>query len=267
MINKIEYMFWSRGCRYDGKSNTNKTVFASLRHRFSFLMNYASILRSESLHLAELSDLRVFAINRPGDIDKMPIVLMECQTGKTIKAGAPSQFARATRHRNVMACPIGAMAMYLFFRFHMTEEFSGTFNQPDLRNNSSWFDFKILTSADGSPTESVKVSNFRTEIENIFNQLGIVSDYTTHWCRHIAPTHCEFKEISPELIKQLGKCSLVPLCSYDSQMYLTGLYFCTQVTGIEIPKRHVILLKYLLLRSVVWLASNSLTDTGYPETD
>ena len=45
-------------------------------------MNYASILRSESLHLAELSDLRVFAINRPGDIDKMPIVLMECQTGK-----------------------------------------------------------------------------------------------------------------------------------------------------------------------------------------
>ena len=183
MINKIEFSFWSRGCSESDSSNSKKSLFASLRHRFSFLMNYASILRSESLHLAELSDLRVFAIKRPADIDKMAVVLMECQTGKTIKAGSPSQFARATRHKNVMCCPIGALAMYLFLRFHVTEEFNGRADHPDLRQNSSWFDFKILVSGEGSPTTSVKVSNFRSEIDSIFGELGIVSDYSTHWCQ------------------------------------------------------------------------------------
>ena len=134
---------------------------------------------------------------------------MECQTGKTIKAGSPSQFARATRHKNVMCCHIGALAMYLFLRFHVTEEFNGRADHPDLRQNSSWFDFKILVSGEGSPTTSVKVSNFRSEIDSIFGELGIVSDYSTHWCRHIAPTHCEFKEVSPEFIKKLGTSLLI----------------------------------------------------------
>ena len=80
LVGKIEEVFWLTGC----DENVIRTTFTSLCNRFSFLMNYASILRSESLHTAELSDLRVFKIKCKQDHDSMNKVLIQFFTGKTV---------------------------------------------------------------------------------------------------------------------------------------------------------------------------------------
>ena len=168
-------------------------------------MNYASILRSESLHIAELSDLRVFPIKCRQDHDKMEIVLMQMFTGKTVKTDSPSQFARATRHSDVFCCPIGALSMYLVFRFQSNNEFQPGVRFPNFLNNNEWFDVKVLVELGSDPEEGIDQQSFRRDLGKVFKKLGIISNHVTHWCRHTAPTHCEFKELSPEFVKQLGK--------------------------------------------------------------
>ena len=204
LVGKIEEVFWLAGCG----ENVVRSTFTSLRNRFSFLMNYASILRSESLHMAELSDLRVFPIKCKQDHDSMDIMLMQFFTGKTVQADSPSQFARATRHRDVFTCPIGALATYLVYRFQANTEFIPGHNFPDLRDNSSWFDIKLLVELGSDDCRQMDQQCFRRELSKVFKKLGIVSDHVTHWCRHTAPSHCEFKELSPDFVKQLGTTSI-----------------------------------------------------------
>ena len=200
LVGKIEESFWLRGCH----RISTRSTFISLRNRFSFLMNYASILRAESLHIAELSDLRVFPIKCRQDHDKMEIVLMQMFTGKTVKADSPSQFARATRHSDVYCCPLGALAFYLAFRFLANTEFTPGHRFPDFQSNADWFDIKLLVELGADPCNQMEDQAFRRDLGKVFKKLGIVSNHVTHWCRHTAPTHCEFKELSPEFVKQLG---------------------------------------------------------------
>ena len=168
-------------------------------------MNYASILRAETLHIAELSDLRVFPIKCRQDHDKMEIVLMQMFTGKTVKKDSPSQFARATRHHDVFCCPLGALALYLAYRFQQNSEFDPTGRFPDFLINEEWFDIKVLVELGADSEEGINQQAFRRDLGKVFKKLGIISNHVTHSCRHTAPTHCEFKELSPEFVKQLGK--------------------------------------------------------------
>ena len=87
-----------------GIGATCRTIFTSLRNRFAFLSNFASILRNESQHLADLSDTRCFMIQREDDHDPILIKLMKIATGKTVKRDGPSQFGRAIRHKDVFMC-------------------------------------------------------------------------------------------------------------------------------------------------------------------
>ena len=48
-------------------------------------MNFAAILRNESISLAEFSDCRHFIVQRKEDHDPMLVLLLIIGTGKTIK--------------------------------------------------------------------------------------------------------------------------------------------------------------------------------------
>ena len=79
----------------------------------------------------------------------MLVKLMKIATGKTVESDGPSQYGRATRHKDVFQCPIGAEAVYLFFHFDCTREWFMESNLsdycfPDMHFNKAWFDIKLL---------------------------------------------------------------------------------------------------------------------------
>ena len=109
------------------------------------------------------------------------------------------------RHKDVTRCAIGAFAFYLLFRFHVSGEMNDE-NRPDFRENSSWFDIKILSEG--------KVANYKKEmsrksytkvVKGVLHDLRLVSSHYGHWGRVNAPAELEFAELSPELIRILGK--------------------------------------------------------------
>ena len=240
-----------------GIGATCRTIFTSLRNRFAFLSNFASILRNESQHLADLSDTRCFLIKREGDHDPILIKLMKIATGKTVKQDGPSQFGRAIRHKDPFLCPIGAEAMYLFYRFEQTHEWYwdgysdcvDDFHVPEMTDNSAWFDVKLLVEH-SSPdnTKVLKQRCYCKSLDEIFKKYGITSNHFGHFGRVTAPLLCEFNDLPPSVIQELGKChsscfavasslsSLTPCCSlvgnwdrnvrmqrYSSQIPLQGL--------------------------------------------
>ena len=58
-------------------------------------------------------------------------------------------YGRATRHRDVRLCSVGALVFYLGYRFDITEEFKN-FTVDDWCNNKKWFDVKLLADAWGT---------------------------------------------------------------------------------------------------------------------
>jgi hypothetical protein len=200
-IGEVEFAFWLQGCTAGATVSPRKT-FCSLRNRFNFLMNFTAVLRNESITLAELSDCRHFFVQRREDIDPMIIFLLCIGTGKTIKSDSPPQYGRATRHMDVFQCSISALGFYLLHRFDVNGEWT---NPPDFRENSSWFDVKMLTDFGGESTKTMGQRPFQQAVKDVFGELGICANHHGHFGRVAGPIYLEFKELSPELIKVLGK--------------------------------------------------------------
>lgn len=214
-ISEVELAFWLQGCRVDtrltgevrGRTSgvSTRKTFCALRNRFNLLMNFSAILRNESLILAELSDCQLLDVPRRADHDPMQVFLMAIVTGKTVRSGGPKQYGRATRHKDVTQCPIGALAFYLFYRFDVNNEFDAD-ALPDFRVNREWFDIKVLADYNGNNnTSSMTNRQYMKALKQIFRASGITESHLVHIGRVAAPVYLEFKELSPELIKILGK--------------------------------------------------------------
>jgi hypothetical protein len=202
-IGEIERSFWLKGCSAAG-SVSSRTTFCALRNRFNLLMNFAAILRNESITLSELSDCRHFVVQRIEDHDPMLVFLLIIATGKTILSSSSSQYGRATRHKDVFQCAVGALGFYLLERFHVTGEFEDH-NRPDFRENKEWFDIKVLVKQGENTKKEMTQRPFAESVDKIFQELGIHSNHQGHFGRVTAPVYAEFKELPPEMIKILGK--------------------------------------------------------------
>jgi hypothetical protein len=141
---EIEQALWddSRNCVSPRSINTQ------LRHRACCLYLTSGIFRSESLHHAELSDfLCLKPPLRETDIHPMFLLIDQIAEGKT-KHGQ-TLYGRATRHRDVRLCAVGAIVFYLQFRSYCTKEFSNH-TVDDWITNSTWFDIKFLVDLNGN---------------------------------------------------------------------------------------------------------------------
>ena len=110
---------------------------AALGHRLSFLLSYAAALRGESTRLFELSDLSTIFAEKEG-ANGATLVVMTLGQGKTNKFGKYDRTA-IMRHRHVELCAQGALALYLFCRFHLRGELF-----PSFQTSKEWFFNKLL---------------------------------------------------------------------------------------------------------------------------
>ena len=214
-VEAVENVFWNYGC-----NTTNaRTVFCALRNRYNFLMDLSAFLRNESVNKAELSDLCFFKYPRRADHDEMPVHLMMIHTGKTITGVSPKQYGRATRHKNVFLCPLGALGLYLMYRFHcgVDPEFGASYNPAFFLSKEyqkDWFSIKLLTDYSAGPFDNRKEMtqrSFQKSMKKVLTSLGISSAHYGHFGRCVGPVIAEFKELPPDMIKQLGKFCVVVL--------------------------------------------------------
>ncbi len=101
-------------------------------------------------------------------------------------------------------CVIGALALYLWFRFDHTKEME---NPPNFVDNEDWFFIKLLVSSTCTPatnTEQFDIKNYSDAIHNIMVAIGVACSHRAHFGRKAGPFLLELQEVSKSMIDALG---------------------------------------------------------------
>jgi Centromere DNA-binding protein complex CBF3 subunit, domain 2 len=195
----IEKSLWedserSVGCR---------SVATNLRHRYCLLHLTSGILRCESLHRAELSDfICLLPPRREHDVHQVFLMVNQIAIGKTNHGRV--LYGRATRHRDVNLCCIGAISFYLMYRFYVTKEFQD-FTLEDWFDNEKWFDVKLLVDVNSSDkTKEISNDGYSKHIKRTLGKHRIVQEKLCHLGRKLGVKILDLlEEESPE-IQRMG---------------------------------------------------------------
>lgn len=201
-VPRVEQFLWDYGNGGDGGTN-RKSAFVGLRTRMTFLWCYSGVLRSESIFLGELSDLFDFGFERDDHSDVMDVVVLQMRTGKTVDNGI-AQYGRAMRHKEVTLCAVGALSMYLMYRFDYSGEMEDC-RRPDFLDNSAWFDIKLLTDGTCNNTKEMGTPSYTNVMAGCFKSLAIFSNWLSHWGRHYASAAMEMMDCPEPQQERLGK--------------------------------------------------------------
>jgi len=176
----IEDCIWETS----GRNNKIRDTTSHMRHRYCLLHLTSGILRCESLYKAELSDFVGVEIpKRDNDIDPMYIMVNQISEGKTNKGR--KLYGRATRHRDVSLCCVGALAFYLALRFYQSEEFH-SFTFEDWCKNETWFDVKLLVDVQSNDfAVEMKNNSYSRFVSKILKNLNLTITHLCHLGRNI----------------------------------------------------------------------------------
>ncbi|KAE8228471.1 hypothetical protein CF326_g6595 [Tilletia indica] len=145
----------------------------SLRSRFEFLMQHALMGRSEDLRNAILAATYTIMLpqSRP---QSCPAFVVTLRSGKT-NTESRNEWGVAARHRNFEACPVGALALYLFERWHILG-----LPAPSFSSRKSWYDDKLLVAEDSA---DISWSDQAYLLRYAFEEVGVSSSKITHAMR------------------------------------------------------------------------------------
>ncbi|OXV07073.1 hypothetical protein Egran_05155 [Elaphomyces granulatus] len=110
-----------------------------LRSLADFLMRHHMLLRGLSTRHADLADLFTLPDLKEGITPCQPLILTMGH-GKMNQYGR-MEYAVALRNKDPVICPLGALAIYLFWRW----EFSGE-PFPNFSHRAAWYDRKVYRS-------------------------------------------------------------------------------------------------------------------------
>jgi Centromere DNA-binding protein complex CBF3 subunit, domain 2/Transcriptional activator of glycolytic enzymes len=197
----IEKALWE-----DSKSAVSpRSINTQLRHRACCLYLTSGILRSESLHHAELSDFLCLK-PPPRDTDIHPMFLMINQIAEGKTNHGHMLYGRATRHRDVTLCAVGAIAFYLEYRFHCTKEFE-EFSVDDWLTNSKWFDVKFLIDINGDYSKEMLNDGYGKHVKKVLQGLNLSCSKLLHLGRNLGARILEMLEEESEEIRRMGQWS------------------------------------------------------------
>ena len=170
--------------RHCWTAGTRANVDSYMRTLLDFLVGHFFLVRGEQRRMAELADMFVMQLPTESTSQECWCWVMVFDNGKTNSSGK-KQYLGALRNRDFRICPIGALAMYLFTRFHVKKE-----AWPSLRSPEDWDRIKLLRG--GSDREhELNDKTHRTWITNAMKAVGIVSSKSTHAGRKTGAQHAE----------------------------------------------------------------------------
>jgi Centromere DNA-binding protein complex CBF3 subunit, domain 2 len=106
------------------------------------------------------------------------------------------------RHLDVLVCPVGSLALYLYYRFKISNEM---LNPPDFTNNKAWYNIKLYT--DGKPdktTLGIRAANYADVMKKVFQIMGLPTKHTGHLGRILGPKKLEMLESDSNDIRVMG---------------------------------------------------------------
>jgi len=217
-----------------------RSISTGLRHRFCFLFLTSGILRCESVYQAELSDFQgINMCNNERDLHPLFIMIMQIPFGKTNKGSI--RYGRATRHRDVRLCCIGALTFYLNLRFFVTNEFA-SFSLKDWCDNSKWFDTKLLVDVHGPTSYSKQMKNdsYSKKIKEILKELGVPYNKLLHLGRNLGAKMLDLLEELKDEKRSMGQWAPDVIDnSYSSKLPMRPIRKLAGYTTQQVPYHNV----------------------------
>ncbi|KAE8266626.1 hypothetical protein A4X09_0g5726 [Tilletia walkeri] len=162
---------------YAQRASGRGNGYAAIRDRFAFLWQHAIMGRSEDLRERELSDF--YSAELPHSKPHPSIVIVSTQLKSKSNRDARPERGVAARHRDVEVCAVGALAQYLFYRFHVQNEFPLDFSSRD-----SWYRVKLLVDDEAKDnTVGVTWAVQAVLLRQAFDKCSISSSHLTHAMR------------------------------------------------------------------------------------
>jgi hypothetical protein len=167
-----------------------------LRDAAAFALSHALVLRGDNIRNIELSNVFVSQLQDEGP--QCMAMLASVFKSKTNKVGN-MDLSASIRHRDVLCCSHGWIALYLFARWNDDDE-----PFPDFTNNASWFDLKLFAS-DNSPTVAIKTQTHIKIVTRMLNRVGLeYSSKKTHITRGSAARMAELSGVPEDQIRRMG---------------------------------------------------------------
>ena len=152
---------------------TVKDVESYQRTLLDFLMGHYFLVRGDQRRRAELADMFILHLPNESATQQCMCWIFVFDNGKTNSTGR-KQYLGSIRHRDPLVCPIGALAFYLFTRFHYKKE-----AWPSLCSLKDWDRIKLLRG--GSDREhALNEKTHREWINRVFEGIGFSSSKSTH---------------------------------------------------------------------------------------
>lgn len=195
-------------CKYYMKEGTGK----DLRNMLAQLLSNHMALRGESARSLEFADM--FSVNLPNEGNGNCVAFIAILSqGKTNQVGR-IEFGACMRNRDVRICGIGALALYMFQRYHMEGE-----NIPNFANPEEWYKIKLLRTNAGTPMKSMTYKTQYNAVVKCLNACGMISKAKTHCGRGSSVRMAELLGVPEFDLRQLGRWNT----SAMEKCYLTQL--------------------------------------------
>lgn len=195
--------------------NGQKNHGENLRDSLSFLFSHYFLLRGESIRKSELTDFQTINLDtesiRP-DVE-CPALVMILRQGKTNKNNR-LELTGCIRSTRVEVCPIMALGLYLFWRFHVQNE-----PFPDFTTSQNWYKIKLFKSDNSDVTKPWSYSGHRDSVAKGLDGAQIFTKKKTHINRGSAARMADLAGVNEDQIRRLGRWNNTTM----NGAYLTGL--------------------------------------------
>ena len=137
-----------------------------LRDRMDLLLGHALMARGESTRKIQFPDLFSMPLKDEGPTNCVATMVIMDQ-GKINQFGR-IEYGGCIRHRDAELCPVGALALYLFWRFQCEGE-----PFPDMNRREDWYDTHLVNGKD--PKKEISYSSQARGLKNAMRHCGIIS--------------------------------------------------------------------------------------------
>ena len=159
---------------------SGRSLSSRLRYRCCFLMLTSAVLRSESLHRAEVLDFFTpVPPTKHNDVHPMTIQLHQVAIGKTTYGSM--EYGRAGRHIDPRRCAAGGTGLYMECREGICREFTSMTKEQWL-DNSHWFD----TNVHSDTKVEMKSDTYGDALKERLQTLGLPMNKVLHLGRNIS---------------------------------------------------------------------------------
>jgi hypothetical protein len=169
------------------------------RTQLCFLFGNSMLLRLSNRLPMELPDLFSMPLPNEGPNGTGWCLVTVMGQGKTNQHGR-LEYGAALRHRDHRSCLVGALATYLFWRWHCSGE-----PFPCFRTSQDWYDIKVLKRDNAHLVEPLSDSTASSWTRRLYTEAGIRTSKVTHAGRVSGARLAELNGVSEDQIRRGGR--------------------------------------------------------------